>query len=114
MVEQLKWLTLALIGSFSSPLGARLLKILYRPATPLSGISRSISCRRNQEMGRPDQGKWRFILIAVDRMRFTCPCCPYPAHFARCAMHEIDELWLAPVWRQAGSFRMRRFVYTEG
>ena len=52
--------------------------------------------------------------IFLDRMLFTCPCCPYPAHFARCAMHEIDELWLAPVWRQAGSFRMRRFVYTEG
>jgi hypothetical protein len=29
-------------------------------------------------------------------------------------MHEIDEIWLAPVWRQAGSFRMREFVvYTE-
>ena len=82
--------------------------------TPLSGISRAISCRRNQEMGRPDQGEWRFILIAIDRMRFTYPCCPYPAHLARCAKRDIDELWLAPVWRQVGSFRMRRFVvYTE-
>jgi hypothetical protein len=28
-------------------------------------------------MGRPDQGEWRFILIGVDRMRFTYPCFPY-------------------------------------
>ena len=85
-----------------------------RTGTPLSGISRAISCRRNQEMGRPDQGEWRFILIAIDRMRFTYPCCPYPAHLARCAKRDIDELWLAPVWRQVGSFRMRRFCRLYG
>ena len=38
-------------------------------------------------------GKARLRRVAfhsdrVDRMRFTCPCCPYPAHLARRAMHE--------------------------
>jgi hypothetical protein len=65
-------------------------------------------------MGRPDQGEWRFVLIEVDRMRFTYPCCPHPRSLARRAMHEFNELGLAPVWRQMGSFRMRRVVvYTE-
>ena len=45
-------------------------------------------------MGRPDQGKWRFILIAVDRMTFTYPL---SAHPAQRAMREIGELRLAPV-----------------
>jgi tripartite-type tricarboxylate transporter receptor subunit TctC len=31
------------------------------------GIPRAISRRRNQEMGRADQGEWRFILIGITR-----------------------------------------------
>jgi hypothetical protein len=60
-------------------------------------------------MGRPDQSEWRFILIGVAHMRFAYPCCPYCLLTSRDA-HEIDELGLAPVWRQVGSYRMRSLV----
>jgi hypothetical protein len=65
-------------------------------------------------MGRSDQGEWRFILIGVDRMRFTYPSYPYWPLSTRDALRKRSTnsglLGFGGRWE---SFRMRRLVVSK-